>query len=1438
MEAIDNLSPKLDHIGLDSSKSQEPEEPHEPLEPHKGPILPMTEEPGGSFSEARNLTEIDIIHVMIAGTENDRLNRQSLRLDKLTPKARERVILCNIDDFLVRDFTTESVDGIARQVLQELTSTRQEGKSDGLIVIAYGLGALAVKKAICIAGANEEQWPKIFDSATRFVISLYARSEAGGRIHNVFDRYTASIGLPHETLIQERSQNGDEPFPELVFKIFFENDNFIPCPSLAPIERTLMALAPAHRQFSSAHFNPSFPALQTAEFLKWHISNGLRVLYLNGSNDSEVAKAAEQTLLHWALDREAKKIAECKLPFSFVFSSRDPLRCSMKGMLTALWLSHFTSQKNKRNGRHYELMMDQYMLHHAWTESDLFKLFTTRYTRLTGRSPLLLLQNLHECDTESRKAFWELLNAFAAKSETSIKIVVTGKKSTNLLYELHQCNDIPVDICKVAARDGTIREDLGSLITSVCQCKHYNFRIRAKLEELKEMDATKLHAILRLIMDLTGWPQDSSGKSFHDFSSHLQAITISSTRVNILRRTLQSIPDQQGLRWIWSWLSHTQRPLSYEELAMALYLICDEYESRVERSRGRITPPLIADGHDILFYAVNALPFHLSENPIILNKIRDELKATGWGLASWSRAYWAMSNPFSRPKFGTLKSPYETLLKLGNIGIESIAILEGLEGLFNTMTASMDTPTDAMELDCLVAAIREGKEDAALSIAKDLISLSKKDGSFDVSSGCSKIAWPPWFLWRATWLNMDRLVSLLLDDARRGHERSYDSKANMLSVAAACGNIGAAKSLVGKDKSLLEKRVSAATPLVVASSNGNHGMVEFLLELGADPNSGVGPTTRGLWAPLAIAVTFEHAKTMKILLKNKACSMFEDVLVRNSPIMMINGQDPQGLTPLIYASLAGDLPMVEWLLNHGANIDLRDNDSRSPLFHALQTKHEKIVKRLLEWEPSVDVLTCSGQTLFESAMGDVSFVQLLLDAGADPELSGKNGATAINTAAMKGKTSVVKLLVDRKVDIHRPDKYGWSAIMYATGLGSDADLVRILIRGGADLSQSACTKYSGLTPLHVAAIRGHAEIVKVLLEHRKMIDLEKRNRNGETPLMVTEPEECLKLLILAGADINVQDHQGQTVLTRATRGEWPPEIVDLFLSQPDILINEAGKYLGTALIIACRLLKGDVVLNLLKHDADPSVVSEALNCTALVATCMSNEGSVAHRNERKREIVSQLLEYRADVNIMGGHTVYNAICAASLFADSATINLLKKNASLTSPDPIGRLPIHFAAAIGISNFKAIFSEQSDLIACDCAGRNVLHWAAQFGHVKTVEFILEKMDSSDESIDSYIDQADVDGWTPLCWAVRPSVTGFNSENESESPRYTDTVRCLLDYGADHSVTFTVGKGWGGQTFTLPQMAKLCDVDDEMINLLTDDRDSSIQEDRDLNTAIYV
>lgn len=71
-------------------------------------------------------------------------------------------------------------------------------------------------------------------------------------------------------------------------------------------------------------------------------------------------------------------------------------------------------------------------------------------------------------------------------------------------------------------------------------------------------------------------------------------------------------------------------------------------------------------------------------------------------------------------------------------------------------------------------------------------------------------------------------------------------------------------------------------------------------------------------------------------------------------------------------------------------------------------------------------------------------------------------------------------------------------------------------------------------------------------------------------------------------------------------------------------------------------------------------------------------------------IIGELIGHGADVNAMGGCTIYNAICAASFAADVSIINLLlKKGASVQERDPLGRYPIRFAAANGAKNLEAL-----------------------------------------------------------------------------------------------------------------------------------------------------
>ncbi len=98
--------------------------------------------------------------------------------------------------------------------------------------------------------------------------------------------------------------------------------------------------------------------------------------------------------------------------------------------------------------------------------------------------------------------------------------------------------------------------------------------------------------------------------------------------------------------------------------------------------------------------------------------------------------------------------------------------------------------------------------------------------------------------------------------------------------------------------------------------------------------------------------------------------------------------------------------------------------------------------------------------------GNVQEVSRLLDAGADPNSLDALGGTPLLTACWLGHASIVSLLLAHGAHvnaIHR--EAGASAIEYAV-LKGRADIVELLVKGGADLSM----RYrGGQTVLHLAA---------------------------------------------------------------------------------------------------------------------------------------------------------------------------------------------------------------------------------------------------------------------------------------------------------------------------------------------------------------------------------
>ncbi|PTB48863.1 hypothetical protein M431DRAFT_321813 [Trichoderma harzianum CBS 226.95] len=1134
-------------------------------------------------SDTDKSPDIDVVHVMVIGQDDDRLKLETLLLESVASRRREFVFKCHITKLLAGEFTSQCIDGLARQLLQSLVFFQQETEQPSrraLVFVAYDLGDLIVKKAICIASANEQEWPGIFTSAAQFifaggfqrandsqllyskvfdflmsrkntswervltpesissltkctveiteafiaskitlrsqVISLYGNVEGQEeKISYIFDHGTATMGVPNEIIIREEKQKDKEPFPVLRDIVCSNIKSWLPHESWIPFQQSLLAVTSAHRPLSSTSLDESHPVFKSAEHETWMASAGARILYVSGDDHNAVTEAAEQVFLDWRRkQRKSRKEGVVFLPISFVFSARDPTRCSMKDMISLLLVSYLSGIAIATGDPLPGAIRDQLVLQHAWTETDLFKLLAIFSREFMGFNLVLLLQDIDECDKHSRDTFWDVLSAFATRSETRFKVVITCRKSLDLHDELRHWADIPVDTWIVPDNKDESNEDAADeypdgLVSTFCPSGHGETEIKPKLEELKPMKKENRDTVLNLIGEITNWPQELSTKALHDFSSHLQAVTLASTPADILRKALRDVADQEGLSWILKWLFKGQRPLSYHELAMMLYhhkrgeaqsfqapspmelddflsqirlwlrgiaesvsgqvhikeelrdylqnelssiwaestspdaittfllnyltapniqqrleSINKEYQSRVESSGEAITPPLVSDGQDIIFYAIQALPHHISDNPVVLKSIKDELLASDGKLATWSKAYWAMSNPFSRPESGALNSPCETLLALGDLKPEAVTILKEMLSS-TTVSRENNTSPKSPDLESLSKAIREANEDVAVSIAEELISASKRqDQDYEhvaTTKYSSKILWPLWFLWRAVYLNMVRLVTLLVNDgmdldptdggpeffpsplymaSRLCHDQIIDvliehganlhvkrlDKYKPVQTATSNGSMHGVKLMIAKDASLLESQ-EPETPLYFAALEGGWAMAKMLLDLGADPNSGLGERPNYRWAPLVVAVEGNHLKTVKILLENKAdpnicgpnnldtplwfaaikaasadmvrllldhdadpnhelldpplpielirssvsvkdkLAIFE-VLVKNSPPVRINATDSENMTPLLYAAEAGELSLVTWLLEHEADVNATDNLGR------------------------------------------------------------------------------------------------------------------------------------------------------------------------------------------------------------------------------------------------------------------------------------------------------------------------------------------------------------------------------------------------------------------------------------------------------------------------------------------------------------------------------
>lgn len=191
---------------------------------------------------------------------------------------------------------------------------------------------------------------------------------------------------------------------------------------------------------------------------------------------------------------------------------------------------------------------------------------------------------------------------------------------------------------------------------------------------------------------------------------------------------------------------------------------------------------------------------------------------------------------------------------------------------------------------------------------------------------------------------------------------------------------------------------------------------------------------------------------------------------------------------LIAAARRGDLGTVERLISRGVSVKARDAHGRTALLAATHGNHVGVARALIAAGADVNVKDDLEDSpyLYAGAEGRIEILKMTLAAGADLKSTNRYGGTALIPAAHHGHAEAVKILLATAIDKDHVNKLGWTALLEAVILGN----------GGP----------------------AHTEIVRLLVEAGANVNL--ADRDGVTPLTHAKRRgyrEMMRILEAKGA---------------------------------------------------------------------------------------------------------------------------------------------------------------------------------------------------------------------------------------------------------------------------------------------------------------------------------
>ncbi len=346
---------------------------------------------------------------------------------------------------------------------------------------------------------------------------------------------------------------------------------------------------------------------------------------------------------------------------------------------------------------------------------------------------------------------------------------------------------------------------------------------------------------------------------------------------------------------------------------------------------------------------------------------------------------------------------------------------------------------------------------------------------------------------------------------------------------------------------------AGATPLLLATINGNAALIERLILAGADPN---GALTKFADTAMMMSSRTGNVDAVKVLLDHGA---------------EVNAKEKWGgTTALMWAVSERHSDVAKLLIDHGADVNAKSNFVPSASGRGFEGTTPVAAKPNQGIEEFASGLLTP--LMFAAREDEIESARLLVKAGANVNAIGGDGKDALGLALFNGSYEVASLLIDSRANVNQADAQRFTPLFWAVDRRNmetapnfpwmvttdPLPLIKRLLVAGADPNalinstprahmREGSPRIVYATALMRAAFSGDIVLVKLLLAHGANPHI--MSSDKETPLMAAcgtgfingynrqrtpaERLEVVKLLIGLGEDVNAADSYGITPLMAA-----------------------------------------------------------------------------------------------------------------------------------------------------------------------------------------------------------------------------------------------------------------------------------------------------------------